>query len=331
MMRFDRQGGGTITTPNDRQTESKDGNVYLFPKMLDHYQIQLTRLLESEQYGEAKRLLRFLMQCQGEDERHYEEWASLLSWLDMAFPEAGVTAGRSEYITEADQQEEEDEALLREHALNPFGQDEAYIKQVLYIMEHHPMIDQQILALERAAYIKDPEVDDAIKQWLTAGKDIHPIVQFKALQCLRKRDVTGTIVLERMGETVELEVEATPLSMEQFPPSVTRILERVEDVTEADDPTLPHFARELWKESLQFLYGTTAYAWMLREEDDTIDCFAAALHLTLMLAVYGTANDDDIRETYLITESLRFRYEQACRLLRQVAVFRQSGEDDPQP
>lgn len=324
-MRFDRQGGGTITTPNDTKGNNKDNNVYLFPKMLDHYQIQLTRMLESEQYAEAKSLLRFLLQCKGEDDRHYEEWGSLLSWLDMAFPGEGGEDG-----TGFGQSEEENEETFREQLLNPPEQDEAYVKQVLYIMQHHPMIDQQILALERAAYIRLAEVDSMIVDWLTESSDIHPVVQFKALQCLRKREVTGMIELERMGEMVKLEIEATPLAMDDFPQPVSRILERVENVAESDDPTLPHFARELWKESLQFLYGSSAYMWMLRDDDDTVDCYAAALHLTLLLTVYGSANDDDIRDTYGITEALRFRYEQACRTLRQVAVLQQSSEDDPQ-
>ncbi|WP_435164679.1 hypothetical protein [Paenibacillus glycanilyticus] len=297
--------------------------------MLDHYQIQLTRMLESEQYGEAKNLLRFLLQCRGEDERHYEEWGSLLTWLEMAFPGsegAGTPSGADEEVGES-------EESFREQLLNPPEQDEAYIKQVLYIMEHHPMIDQQILALERAAYIHSPEVDQVMLDWLTGsgGNTIHPVVQFKALQCLKKRDISGIVMLDRMGEKVELDIEATPLALDDFPQPVIRILERVEAVTEADDPTLPHFARELWKESLQFLYGTSAYQWMQREDDETVDSYAAALHLTLLLTVYGSANDDDIREAYGITEPLRFRYEQACRTLRQVAAMQQSTEDDHQP
>lgn len=294
--------------------------------MLDHYQIQLTRMLEAEQYGEAKELLRFLLQCQGEDARHYEEWDSLLTWLDMAFPEGG---GGESGARAAESGEEEDEVLLREQLLNPPEQDEAYINQVLYIMQHHPMIDQQMLALERAAYIQKPDIDDVIKTWLLSA-EVHPVVQFKALQCLRRRGAAGTLTLDRLGETVELELVETPLSMDEFPEPVSRILERTEQTTEVDDPTLPHFARELWKESLQFLYGTAAYRWMLRDDEGTVDCFAAALHLTLLLTVYGTANDDDIRDTYGITESLRFRYEQACRALRQVAALQQTGDNEPQ-
>ncbi|WP_102716485.1 hypothetical protein [Paenibacillus castaneae] len=296
--------------------------------MLDHYQVQLTRMLEAEQYGEAKELLRFLLHCQGEDARHYEEWDSLLTWLDMAFPEDGIGEAGTGF-TIAKQEKEEDEATFREQLLNPPDQDEAYVNQVVYIMQNHPMIDQQILALERAAYIQSADLDDSIKHWLLT-EQVHPVVQFKALQCLRKRGAVGTLTLERLGETVELDLSETPLSMDDFPLQVNRIVERTEQVAEVDDPTLPHFARELWKESLQFLYGTTAYHWMLREDEDTVDYFAAALHLTLLLTVYGSANDDDIRDTYGITEGLRFRYEQACKALRQVALLQQIGEDGPE-
>ncbi|NIK75997.1 hypothetical protein FHS15_001104 [Paenibacillus castaneae] len=300
----------------------------MFPSMLDHYQVQLTRMLEAEQYGEAKELLRFLLHCQGEDARHYEEWDSLLTWLDMAFPEDGIGEAGTGF-TIAKQEKEEDEATFREQLLNPPDQDEAYVNQVVYIMQNHPMIDQQILALERAAYIQSADLDDSIKHWLLT-EQVHPVVQFKALQCLRKRGAVGTLTLERLGETVELDLSETPLSMDDFPLQVNRIVERTEQVAEVDDPTLPHFARELWKESLQFLYGTTAYHWMLREDEDTVDYFAAALHLTLLLTVYGSANDDDIRDTYGITEGLRFRYEQACKALRQVALLQQIGEDGPE-
>ncbi|WP_240647662.1 hypothetical protein [Paenibacillus nanensis] len=310
-------------TPEDTRTEGKD-NVYLFPSMLDQYQIQLTRMLEAEQYRDAKNLLRFLLQCQGQEKRHYEEWESLLGWLEMAFPDGeGIE-------TEEESKDMDDEASIREQLLKPPHQDEAYINQVMYIMQHHPMMDQQMLALERAAYIEDDQVTDMIKEWLQRDP-VHPLVQFKALQCLRKRGATGRIALNRLDERVELEIEETPLSIDQFPEPITRIQERTESVVEIDDPTLPHFARELWKESLQYLYGTAAYRWMLDDSEETVDCFAAALHLTLNLTVYGTANDDDIRDTYGITDSIRFRYEQACRTLRSIAMLLQSGGGESEP
>ncbi|MHA7962507.1 hypothetical protein ACX93W_00075 [Paenibacillus sp. CAU 1782] len=295
----------------------------MFPNMLDQYQIGLTRMLEAEQYKEAKELLSFLLQCQGQEKRHYEEWENLLRWLEMAFPDE--TGARGEASPD-----ELDEEEMRTQLLQPPAQDEEYIKQVLYIMQHHPMLDQQLLALERAVYIQDSSIETYILEWLQS-EDLHPILQFKALQALRKRGSDGSVTLQRMGEEVNLEIGSTPLSLEHFPDPVGRILERTEMVVEADDPTLPHFARELWKESLQYLYGTSAYRWMLREDEDIVDCYAAALHLTLLLTVYGSANDDDVREAYGITDNLRFRYEQACRTLRSIAMLLQSGDDEHQP
>ncbi|WP_274649907.1 hypothetical protein [Paenibacillus humicola] len=312
-----------ITPLHPPQEEGKD-NVYLFPNMLDQYQLQLTRMLEAEQFGEAKRLLSFLLQCRGEEKRYYEEWSNLLSWLEMAFPSADSRIAAEDDDEEDDRVKEE---KFRRLALAPERQDDEYVGQILYIMQHHPMPDQQMLALERAAHLNHPDIDRTIMAWLT-GSELHPALQFKALQCLRTRGVTGTVALERLGERVELEIEETPLSMAEFPVAVTRVVERVETVTEVRDATMPHFARELWKLSLQCLYGTSAYKRMLSDDDDTIDCFAAALHQALELSLYGRADDDEIRDTYGITDALRFRYEQAARTLRGVTVLQSGGEGD---
>ncbi|SFS58150.1 hypothetical protein SAMN05428962_1131 [Paenibacillus sp. BC26] len=294
----------------------------MFPNMLDQYQNQLTRMLESEQYGEAKGLLRFLLNCQGEEKRHYEEWTNLLSWLDVAFPGYGDS---NDSIHMDSAEPDGDEESLRREALSSGEHDEAYVQQVLYIMQHHPVADQQILALERAAYLNHPSVDETIITWLTRT-DLHPALQFKALQSLKKRGVTGAIRLDRLGELVDLEIEATPLSMDEFPPVVTRVVERVESVTEVQEASMPHFARELWKECLQCLYGTTAYSRLLSDDDETVDCYSAALHQVLELSLYGRVDDDDVRETYGITDALRFRYEQACRSLRQIAQLKLDGD-----
>ncbi|WP_245996164.1 hypothetical protein [Paenibacillus taihuensis] len=277
-------------------------------------------MLESERYGEAKELLRFLLNCQGEEKRHYEEWSNLLTWLDVAFPGHEVT-GNGIHTLANGNDEDLDEESLRRDALSSGEYDDAFVQQVLYIMQHHPVADQQILALERAAYLQHPLVEQTIVTWLTSA-DVHPALQFKALQSLKKLGAAGIIQLERFGETVELDIEATPLSMEDFPPVVIRVVERVESVTEVVDASLPHFARELWKECLQCLYGTSAYTRLQNDDDETVDCYAAALHQVLELSLYGRADDDEVREAYGITDALRFRYEQACRSLRQIVQFK---------
>src|SRR5690606_16751759 len=191
--------------------------------------------------------------------------------------------------------------------------------QVLHVMKHHPLPEQQLLALERAVYLEGAEVDRVILDWI-AREALHPSLQFRALQTLRRRGCSGRLALERAGETAELEIERTPLSMEEFPQAALDILERVERVTEVSDPTLPHFAREMWKECLQFMYGTSDYAMMAAAGDEMIDCWAAALHHALNLAAYGRADDEESRDTYGIPESLRFRYEHACKAVRRAAA-----------
>ena len=62
---------------------------------------------------------------------------------------------------------------------------------------------------------------------------------------------------------------------------------------------------------------------MLNEDDYIEDCFAAGLHTTIELIVYGQVNEDDIRELYGITEQYRFRYEQASRIIRDVTLYLQ--------
>src|SRR5690606_16287286 len=139
-------------------------------------------------------------------ERHYEEWKSLLHWIEMAFPEGQGSAAQAEDADSLDEQELRSRVLRREQNDNS---DEAYISQVLHIMREHPLVEQQLLALERAVFLEGNAVDESILSWM-AEADLHPAVQFKALQALRRRGVTGMIVIDRQGEQVEVVIEDTP-------------------------------------------------------------------------------------------------------------------------
>ena len=56
----------------------------LLPKTIDFYQIEITRMLETERYEEAIALLRFLAKCDSGDIRTNEEWLALLAWLGIS-------------------------------------------------------------------------------------------------------------------------------------------------------------------------------------------------------------------------------------------------------
>jgi hypothetical protein len=308
-----------------RDADAGRGNVYLMPSMVNEYRSRLTRLLETERFGEARALLRFLLDCRGQDEQAYDEWRRLLGWLESGFPglETRVdgSADGVTLIAEEGEPEEnlpDDEAVMRGLALQPRDDDgdrEAQTRRVLEDMKRSPRLEQRLLALEKAVYLDDPDVDREILDWLRE-EPLHPSMQFRALQTLRRRGAAGRVMLDRAGERVELEIERTPLGPDDYPPAAGEVLERACRASESFDPTLPHFARELWEEILKSLYGTSDYEWMASGEEEAIDCWAAALHLAVQLAAYGRADEAEIRAAYGIPESLRFKFEQACKAVR---------------
>ncbi|CAI6082271.1 HEAT repeat domain-containing protein [Cohnella sp. JJ-181] len=289
-------------------------NLVLFPKTLDYYQIQLTRMLETERYGEAKGLLNFLLQCGGEAERHHTEWQALLGWLDAAFPEA-TAEGLPTDAEDGAEEDEQADAVLRQRVLDRAAEDPAYLPRLISILFDNEDPEQQLLALGQMAHLPGPETEEALRRWLSE-RERHPLVQFRALQLLRGFGAEGPAVVLRDGEALTLEIEATPLSFEEFPRAVLEVPERLGRMAEVSDPALSYFADEMWRECVQAAYGSNVFKWMMEADDGAADLWAAALHQHLLEKLHGQAGDEWTREQYGITGELRFRYEQALRWLR---------------
>lgn len=301
-------------------TEQQKDNLVLFPKTLDYYQIQLTKMLETERYGDAKALLEFLLQCHGEAERHHTEWQALLGWLVAAFPEATSEPGPDSLAEDDDEEDElEEEGWLRRKVTDRAQSDAEYIPKLLATLYNGDNPEQQLLAIGQLMHLEHPDIETALKQWL-ARQPYLPAVQFKALQALRKLGSSGPIVYWRDGESVTVEAGDTPLSFSEFPAGVHDVLDRVRQAAEVSDPTLSYFAEELWKDCAQSAYGTATYRSMIDGSDSASDLWAAGLHQLLLEKLHGKQNDEWIREQYGITAELRFRYEQALRWLRQYSV-----------
>ncbi|WP_036718617.1 hypothetical protein [Paenibacillus sp. JCM 10914] len=272
-------------------------------------------MLENERYGEAMGVLRFLLQCSGQNERNYEEWQSLLEWLEAAFPEAAVPA--SEGAPSEPEEDDPDEAEMTRQMVNQkAAQDAGYADKLLASVMNGPLTEQTILALEQLAYLERPEIDAALTDWLRETP-LHPLLQFRVLQTLRRRGMDGVVSLTRGQETVEIEIDAVPLSPEDFPLAMNKILERVADQTEIHEPTLYYFAQELWSQFIMAIYGTTDYFSMQNEDDSMLDIWAAALHDVISESLKGFRNEEEIRRLYGITDTMRFRYEGAYRSLMQ--------------
>ncbi|EHB62950.1 hypothetical protein [Paenibacillus lactis] len=271
-------------------------------------------MLENERYGEAMEVLRFLLQCSGQNERNYEEWRALLEWLEAAFPEAAVPRENDADTEEIDDPDEAE--MTRQMVNDKVAQDAGYADKLLASVMNGPLTEQTILALEQLAYLDRPEIDAALADWLSETP-LHPLLQFRVLQTLRRRGMEGSVTLKRGQEAVEIEIDSVPLDPSEFPPAITRILERVADQTEVHEPTLFYFAQELWSQFIMAIYGTLDYESMLDEDESTLDIWAAALHDIVSESLKGFRNEDEIRPLYGITDTMRFRYEGAYRSLKQ--------------
>ncbi|WP_231891253.1 hypothetical protein [Paenibacillus swuensis] len=267
-------------------------------------------MLETEQYGEAVGLLEFLLQCQGEEERTYEEWGSLLNWLVTAFPH--VKDGQVQPDTEQDLTEND---ILKEHVKYKTDSDPDYARKIIDTLIHSREMDKKLLALGQLSYIDHPSIDKELVRF-AEGKSLHPLIQSKAVQTLKTRGVEGEIRLNKHGETITVDIEAFPMGPDDFPQQVREILLRVQEVSEVHSPALSYFAEETWNEFLFYVYGTSAYRQLLEHDDSTMDVWAAALHGTLLETMGGDLDPGELFDMYGIHDALVFRFEQAHKLLK---------------
>ncbi|GGH33662.1 hypothetical protein GCM10008013_38910 [Paenibacillus segetis] len=256
-------------------------------------------------------MLQFLLHCQGQDPKHYEEWQALLEWLMSAFPKSLHTDEQ-----ELAEEEEGEEQLARRHVEAKIAEDKNYPKKLLQAVMERPMSEKSFLALEQLAFVDLSEIDDALHIWLNRS-DLHPLLQYRVLQILNRRGSQGLIKFQRGGEEVEIELDQVPLKPTDFPSQIQDVLERIEQHTGIHNPTLFYFAQELWYQFIMGVYGTMNYRSMLSEEDSILDVWAAALHTIVAETLQDDQSDEEIRNLYGITDSLRLRYEQAYRSMKQ--------------
>lgn len=267
-------------------------NIILLPRTIDYYQEELTRLLETERYREAEELLVFLLRCRTDDPRTTEEWASLLEWLRTAFPQgtgdAEENAGEDD-ITEQD--------LQRQRFYAKMADDPHYVKRLLEMLLGDFPLGRKMLALEELQAADHPQINETLRRWLEQV-DLHPLVQFKVLQTLRIRGAEGKLRLQRCGETVDLDIAATPLEIGDFPGSIRAVTERIGRVSETEQPNLIYFAEHTWKEFLSYIYGTSLYQRLCALDRSGASIWAAALHMAVQDAMTGDGDREALARLY---------------------------------
>ncbi|MEI7025206.1 hypothetical protein [Paenibacillus sp. y28] len=299
--------------------EPGQSNVVLLPKTVDYYQIELTRLLETEQYAKAASVLRFLLGCRSDDPRLHEEWGALLEWLETSM--LGTVQQRQVRSAEKDQEEAEDaelsEAVLHRQEIQRQAMADPGYADRLMTMLRSGSPDKQLLALEQLSYIGEHEIMEELLLWIQQVK-LLPVVQFKALQTLRQLGGSGTLRLPKFEGMIEVEIEETPLHEQDYPLMLSKVMERIQSVSESSQPTLAYFALETWKDFLIFIYGTELYYRMSAQTEQETDIWAGAFHLVLQQSVFGTAEEQELQDMYGVAGS-SILWEQAVGVMRSFA------------
>jgi hypothetical protein len=297
-----------------RIKDNAKDKVILLPKTIDFYQIEITRMLETERYGEAIDLLRFLGGCDSGDARLDAEWVALLAWLESMRPE-----GTALYDV-AEEEEESESDLFRQHLRQKLESEPNYVEQLIKMLDTDHDTTKQILALEQLAYLEEPKhgvfnITEWLIQWLKASRE-NPWVQFKALQTLKMRGVKDTVRIIKQGVELHINIEQVPLELKQYPIPFRTILNKLQKVAEINEPSLPYFAEQIWEQFHAYIYGTATYDQLLNLDETLADVWAAALHIVLSELMAGAVNDAEIQQLYGISADLKLQLKQSYQVLR---------------
>lgn len=291
----------------ERMEQREKGAVILLPQTVDYYQMQLTRMLEDEQYGEAMELLRFLLQCRPDDPRTAEEWNMLLEWIESEFSRTKETA-------EDEDLPGDETELLKAHVAGKASQDRRYGQKLMHMLAESPSVEKQLLALEQLAYIDDRSLDRPLVEWIRR-RNLHPLVQFKGLQTLKQRGFTAPVQVFKEGEKVLIDPDEVPVSWEDFPRLVQQVAVLVEERCEVQAPGLAYFAVQLWKEFLAFAFGTKIYQELVKMQEEDADVWASALHIMADRLLGGEADPEAVMLLYGLTDNDRNILDRICKTL----------------
>jgi hypothetical protein len=297
-------------------TDQSKQNVVLLPKTIDFYQVEITRMLETERYADAIDLLRFLGKCDSGDARTNEEWVALLAWLE--------SMGSHETQVEVLEEPEETEAdLFRQHMRMKTEKDPDYIPQLMEMLQPDIAASKQLLALDQLTYLEETlnspyPITETLIHWLETAA-ISPWVQFKALQALKIRRFQGNVSILKEGVKLVVDVGLVPLDLNEYPSIFLMILNKLQEVAEITEPSLAYFAEEIWEQFLAYIYGTTSYEHMRQQDGASIDVWAAALHCLIGELMTGQVNETDIQKLYGVTEESKLQMKQAFHTLHSFA------------
>ncbi|MEW9700177.1 hypothetical protein [Paenibacillus sp. SI8] len=260
--------------------------------------------MQKELYDEAQKRLTFLLQFSTVEQSKRDQWEALLQWLQTMHPETVFPA-----MEATEEEQEEEEELLRQYIQDKAKDNAAFGEKLLNNLREGTL-EQQVTALEQLAFVDLQDAGQAVKLWVVE-KPRHPYIQFKALQTLRHMGERGFIELPKNGAAVFVEIEETPLCPEDFPTQIQDMIRRVGEISEVDQPDFVYFASQTWQEFLAYAYGTSIYSDLLKLEEGAVDVWASALHTVLQERLFGSANREELLDTYGIVDSMKLQWKRA--------------------
>lgn len=306
----------------DRITRQNEENVLLLPKTIEFYQDELTRLLEEEKYAEAAGTIRFLLGCGNVDPEYKQEWLSILQWLAESFP--GI-ALENRFGEAEDDEADSEEDLLKELVREKSARDANYADRLLSMLSPGETAERQLAALEQLSCLDRRDVGAPLIRWLRETK-LHPLIQFRGLQTLKKIGETDMIEIRKLGQKVQIPITEVPLSYEQFPERLRTVSAAVRAVMETDGTGMADIADSIWRDLLPFYYGTPIYDELANEDERGLRVWSAALHAMAEEAVFGGSGPERSMDRYELAEEDDKLFQRAQQMIRLFMAVSAPGE-----
>lgn len=283
------------------------------PKTIEYYETQLTEFLMSERYEQAAEVLRLLQHASGVDAGKRQQWAEMLTWMEMMFPELLFHSGASD----SDDQKFSEEELRYQTLSDKISQQNIKPGHLLESLRATDSPDEQLVMLERLSYSADPEAVTGIRGWLTE-RERNPLLQFKALQALKRLGDEEQLQLNRFGDRMLVCPADTPSEAGEIPPGIVRVFQLVKSVSDSTQPVIGDFSAQMMWDFIAISFGTSLYNEMAQAEEGQMKVWASALHVFLETHVFGGSVPDQIWEIYDVSSEQMDEWE---HVYRQIECF----------
>jgi len=283
--------------------ENKQDNVVLLPQSVHFYEQQLVEMLQADRFRDAAQLLIRLLRMPQIAASKRLEWERLLDGLSTMFPDMLSHGEQDDAAANLDADTEE--SRLRESMIaRKLHDDPAYGQRLLDRLnapEGEAEMADVMLMLEQLAFAELPEVVPAIEAWLTR-RPRHPLIQFRALQTLRRLGRQGSLALLRAGgeeASIQASIDEVPLDDGEAPDRFVALFRIVRERCESRYPALVPFLPEIEADFLACAYGTPVYEEITNLENTRKQAmWAAAIHAGLQCNIFRVGDMEEIRSEY---------------------------------